>query len=149
MFRACCDRSGTISFTSGPIPAGSLPIARHDNPALLRGSVAALARVAYDQKSLMVPGVPEALNGEQALKALITFTERVTERLRADLDQTTGSKERVLVPRDGDVAHRNGCKKGNNPFTPGTDLYANWDDDWQFRENCVRGNASAGPGEEG
>jgi hypothetical protein len=137
MFRAYCNRSGTIGFTGDTIPDGSLPIARHDNPSLLRGTVAALARVGYDQKTLLVPGLPEAMSGEQALDALINFTERVTTRLKADLDQTNADKERMLIPRDGDIAHRRGYRRDQNPFAPDTDLHAIWDEDWTFREASV------------
>ncbi|MEE3504385.1 hypothetical protein [Acidiphilium acidophilum] len=56
MHTAYCDRSGTIGFCSGSAPAGSLPIAHHENPALLRSAVAAVARHGYESNTLLVPG---------------------------------------------------------------------------------------------
>ncbi|MDD2878349.1 MAG: hypothetical protein PHT60_13945 [Acidiphilium sp.] len=148
MLTAYCDRSGTIGFCPATCPDGTLPIASHANDALLRGAIAAVARYAHDNNTLLVPGLPEAGDGETALNALITFTARVRERLAADLDHIQGQSTHAIVPRDGDVAHRRGFRAHENPFTPGTDLHTIWDDDWHFRDRSVNGRSDASRREE-
>ncbi|MGC9272238.1 hypothetical protein [Acidiphilium sp.] len=142
MLTAYCDRSGTIGFCRATCPDGTLPIASHAHDALLRGAIAAVARHAYENNTLLVPGLPEASDSEAALDALIAFSARVRERLAADLDQIPGQSTHAVVPRDGDVAHRRGFRAHENPFKPGTDLHANWDDDWRFRDRSVNGGSA-------
>ncbi len=142
MLTAYCDRSGTIGFCRATCPDGTLPIASHAHDALLRGAIAAVARHSYDNNTLLVPGLPEASDSEAALDALIAFSARVRERLAADLDQIPGQSTHAVVPRDGDVAHRRGFRAHENPFKPGTDLHANWDDDWLFRDRSVNGGSA-------
>lgn len=141
MHTAYCDRSGTIGFCSGSAPAGSLPIAHHENPALLRSAVAAVARHGYESNTLLVPGIPEAQNDSAAIDALDGFMRLVRARLDADLDQKPVNTATSIVPRDGDIAHRRGFKRTENPFVPGSGLHNLWDDDWRFRDNHVRGSA--------
>lgn len=69
--RAYCFASGQIEF-GRRIPEGALPIAR--GPAkVLRQRMEVVARHAYDGKTLLVPGVPEAANQIEAVDALIAF----------------------------------------------------------------------------
>lgn len=125
MLTAFCDRSGAIGFCTGSHPDITLRIASHTSDALLRGAIAVVARHAHDKNSLFVPGIPEASDSEAALDALGTFIDRIKQRLRDDLAQKTSANEQSLVPCDGDVAHRRGYKKHENPFTPGTPLHNN------------------------
>ncbi|HQT86779.1 hypothetical protein, partial [Acidiphilium rubrum] len=81
---------------------------------------------------------------EAALDALIAFSALVRERLAADLDQKPGQSDRNIVPRDGDIAHRRGFRANENPFMPGTNLHASWNDDWQFRERSINGLIASG-----
>ena len=76
--RAYCWASGQIEF--GPrIPEGTLPIAR--GPAKkLRPFIEAVSRHAYDGKTLLVPGVPEAPNQTKALDALHAFLDWLEDR---------------------------------------------------------------------
>jgi hypothetical protein len=146
MLTAYCDRSGTIGFCRATCPDGTLPIASHAHDALLRGAIAALARQSYDTNTLLVPGLPEADSSEAALDALIAFSALVRERLAADLDQKPGQSDHGIVPRDGDIAHRRGFRADENPFMPGTNLHAIWNDDWHFREQSINAPiASAAP----
>lgn len=68
---AFCDRRGVIEF--GPdVPRGMLDLARGEE-AELRELFSAKARHAYDGKTLLVPGVPEARSDEAALEAVQAF----------------------------------------------------------------------------
>jgi hypothetical protein len=78
---AFADRAGVIGFARR-CPPGALPIAHHPNLERLKSQVSALARVAHDNETLLVPGVPEAENSDQALSALTKFAETVRSRLR-------------------------------------------------------------------
>jgi hypothetical protein len=144
MLTAYCERSGTIGFCRATCPDGTLPIASHAHDALLRGAIAAVARHSYDTNTLLVPGLPEAGSSEAALDALIAFSALVRERLAADLGQKPGQSTHAIVPRDGDVAHRRGFRADENPFMPGTDLHAIWNDDWHFRERSINGPIASG-----
>lgn len=142
MLTAYCDRSGTIGFCRATCPDGTLPIASHAHDALLRGTIAAVARHAHDNNTLLVPGLPEAADSEAALDALIAFSALVREHLASDRDQKPGQSAHAIVPRDGDTAHRRGFRADENPFTPGTGLHTIWDDDWHFRERSVHGRST-------
>jgi hypothetical protein len=43
----------------------------------LHGAVSAVAGLAYDNETLLVPGVPEAKTDDEDLNAVVTFTEAV------------------------------------------------------------------------
>ncbi len=68
---AYCWAGGVIGF-GRKVPAGALEIAR--GPAKpLRKWIDVMARHAYDGKTLLVPGIPEAPDERAALKALHQF----------------------------------------------------------------------------
>jgi hypothetical protein len=78
--RAYCYRSGQIVFGQR-LPKGTMPIAQA-KAKLLRDAVSGLARMAYDGKTLLVPGLPEAGDDWKAASAALTqFTERVAGAL--------------------------------------------------------------------
>jgi len=58
-------------------PKGALPIGRRRH----FGAVSAVARLAYDNEALLVPGVPEAKTDDEDLDAVVTFTNAVETRL--------------------------------------------------------------------
>lgn len=73
---AYCYRSGQIGFARGRAPDGSIAIA--SAPArVLRDAVAGSARLAYDGKTWLVPGVPEAVSTDEALRALSHYAKRL------------------------------------------------------------------------
>jgi hypothetical protein len=73
---AFCWASGQIGFTDRRPPIGTLPISR--GPARkLRARISARARHAYDGKTLLVPGIPEAQDDDARIDALHAFIERV------------------------------------------------------------------------
>lgn len=72
-------RTGVIEFGAAE-PDGALPIARGPGKKL-RAVVEALARHAYDGKTLLVPGIPEAANSNAAVDALLAFQAQVLRRL--------------------------------------------------------------------
>lgn len=73
-------RSGVIEFgrrcPSGALAVGSGPAS------LLREIVVAIARHAYDGKTLLVPGVPEAPTSSAALIAADDFRKRIETQLQ-------------------------------------------------------------------
>ncbi len=75
---AFCGRDGVIEF-GRQVPEGLLPIMRGRSREV-RAIVEVCARHAYDGRTLLVPGLPEAENDEAALDALMRFRDYV--RLR-------------------------------------------------------------------
>jgi hypothetical protein len=82
-------RSGLIEF-GARIPVGAMPIGASRDQSRLREIVIANARHGYDG-SLLVPGVPEAVDDASALKAVKYFRDLVMMRL----DGVAGFPERV------------------------------------------------------
>lgn len=68
---AYCWANGVIGF-GRKVPDGALEIARGPSKALRRW-IAGVSRLAYDNKTLLVPGVPEAPNQRSACTALLSF----------------------------------------------------------------------------
>lgn len=73
-------RSGEIGF-GDQVAEGCLAIAQGD-AMRLRTAVQAVARHAYDGQTLLVPGVPEADDDNDALNAVHAFCRRVHQRMR-------------------------------------------------------------------
>ncbi|HEY2070683.1 MAG TPA: hypothetical protein VGG48_14090 [Rhizomicrobium sp.] len=69
-------RSGRIGFTTGKSPEGTLPIARGPKARVL-AAVSARARLAYDNRTFLVPGIPEANDDEAASAALYKFMDEL------------------------------------------------------------------------
>jgi hypothetical protein len=78
-------RGGQIGFATPTrndgVPDGTLFIARGDAE-LVRATVSGLARRAYDNKTLIVPGCPEANDDTQALEFFKRFATRVQNALK-------------------------------------------------------------------
>ncbi|KAF1009087.1 MAG: hypothetical protein GAK28_00720 [Luteibacter sp.] len=75
---AYCYANGVIYFGT-KVPHGAIAIA--SGPELpLREHIAATARLAYDNTTLLVPGVPEAEDQEAKLDALITHLHWLSKR---------------------------------------------------------------------
>ena len=77
-------RGGVIEFApaSAGVPDGALLIATGQRGAIVP-VVCGLARRAYDNATLLVPGCPEATNDTEAYEAFAKFFERVQRSLRA------------------------------------------------------------------
>jgi len=74
-------RSGRIEV--GPrVPEGALPIVR-GRAVTVMNAMQAMARHAYDGKTLLVPGIPEAASDDAAVDALIGFRDWVAGKLPA------------------------------------------------------------------
>lgn len=76
---ACARANGVIVFAR-KCPRDALPITSFPAPAL-RKAVSALARHAYDGKTLLVPGLPEAADWQQRVAAITRFKASVEEHL--------------------------------------------------------------------
>lgn len=70
---AYCFASCEIGF-SDVMPPGSLPIAKGPDKTL-RAFISGIARHTYDGETLLVPGIPEATDETEALKAFVRFHE--------------------------------------------------------------------------
>ena len=73
---AFADSAGVIRIGKR-CPKRALPIGRRRHFA----AVSAVARLAYDNETLLVPDVPEAKTDDQDLNAVVTFTKAVETRL--------------------------------------------------------------------
>jgi hypothetical protein len=74
---AYCFRNGVIKFRAGKEPKGALNLARGTGKRF-RDVVTANARLAYDGKTWLVPGIPEAMEDDNAAcDAAIRFSERI------------------------------------------------------------------------
>lgn len=76
---ALADRSGIITFSPRLID-GLLPVGRASERRL-KAEIEVTARHAYDGKTLLVPGVPEAPDADAALDALIAYRDWIAPRL--------------------------------------------------------------------
>lgn len=74
--RAWCYRSGELVFGEDA-PEGVIVIAEVRGPTVeqLREKLETRARLAYDGETLLVPGIPEAKDGDAALKALAAWRD--------------------------------------------------------------------------
>ncbi|WIX31222.1 host nuclease inhibitor protein [Salinicola sp. JS01] len=80
-YRAYCYASGHIGLGVGT-PSGAIEIASGP-PKILRTEVEVVARLAYDNTTLLVPGVPEAQSMEEKIEALVRFVEWAGSRVMA------------------------------------------------------------------
>lgn len=76
---AHCDRAGFVTFSNKPDLDGQLCIGAGTGQAF-KDEIGVLCRLAYDNKSLLVPGVPEATNSDEALNAVWRFMDLIKQR---------------------------------------------------------------------
>lgn len=74
-------RSGHIGF-GDIIPEGAMSLGKGDLKELL-DLISGVARLAYDNETYLVPGIPEAETDAEALAAFTKFWTLVQERLNA------------------------------------------------------------------
>lgn len=75
---AYCWSTGRIDF-GYELPEGAIAIAEGDE-ATVRDEIEVTARLAYDNKTLLVPGVPEAPDQRAGLEALARHIQRLSTR---------------------------------------------------------------------
>lgn len=83
---AHCYRSGEIVFSVKEDIAGCIALISGPDQ-LLREKVSVLARLAHDNKTLLVPGLPEAESGKAAIAAVVRFRELVSKAINTRLPQ--------------------------------------------------------------
>lgn len=74
---AYCYRNGVIKFGKTE-PKGALEISRGSGKTW-KAKISARARLHFDGKTLLVPGIPEAKNNKEAIDALLKFTKFVNK----------------------------------------------------------------------
>jgi hypothetical protein len=74
---AYCYRSGEIEIGTD-VPTSGILLARGEEK-VLKEAISARARLAYDNKTFLVPGIPEATDEETALLAARTFSQLLLE----------------------------------------------------------------------
>lgn len=72
-------RSGQVKVGT-VVPAGAIEIAEGEDFEL-RTAIVAAGRLAYDGKTILVPGVPEAADGYAAMDALLAFKAELEGQL--------------------------------------------------------------------
>ena len=79
-------RSGRIEFSAMPWEQHpGLPICpEYAEHPLYREMIETWARLAYDNKTLLVPGIPEAESSNDALVAAMTFADRIRKMLEEE-----------------------------------------------------------------
>lgn len=78
---AYCLRSGQVRITARKVPDGAMPLVTAKSYQRLRRAVDGVARLAYDNRTRLVPGIPEADDDEAALKAAMRFSQNLLKRL--------------------------------------------------------------------
>lgn len=76
---AYCRRSGEIGFARR-LPNNAIILGRGPDEHV-RKAAGVVARHAYDGKTLLVPGIPEALTDDAALEAVAWFRRQMVTRL--------------------------------------------------------------------
>ena len=71
--------SGQIEFGES-VPNGALSIAKGEREAL-ENAISAIGRLAHDNKTWLVPGIPEAETSNDGIDALIHFRGELVKRL--------------------------------------------------------------------
>jgi hypothetical protein len=77
---AYCWRRGQIGFAK-KLPEGAIQLGTSRDHKLLREKVEAIARHAYDHKTLLVPGVPETDDDKAAVAAVSEFIRQLEKRI--------------------------------------------------------------------
>lgn len=77
---AFCDRRGVIEIAAYK-PAGMFPLGK-GRAERLTNIIQGIARQAYDGRTWLVPGIPEAETDEEAVEAAKRFRDRVSDRLK-------------------------------------------------------------------
>ncbi len=87
--------SGHIGFTESAVPNGALLLASGPKD-VVEPTVRGMARLAYDNETLLVPGCPEAETRDAAFAAFTTFFERVQLALgKHGIGQTLPQRQRA------------------------------------------------------
>lgn len=89
MGHVICRRSGEVSI-SRYAKRGTLKVLTGDGRRI-RPILLVVARHAYDGRTLLVPGVPEATSDVQAMEAVVAFRKQIQKRLAAKRRNPKGS----------------------------------------------------------
>ena len=78
-----CLRSGEITVNAKPDMQGMICLGHGRNHRNFKDTIDAISRLAYDNKTLLVSGFPEADNDGEALEAVDKFTNMLKDRVAA------------------------------------------------------------------
>lgn len=79
--KAYCWRGGRIELVKNNVHLPSAFIITRGPAKRLRELICALSRHAYDGKTLLVPGLPEAKDENSAVRAVLSFRKEIESRL--------------------------------------------------------------------
>lgn len=118
-------RSGQIVFRkpNRPCPQGAI-----DLPAVSRSLIEANARRAYDGKTLLVPGIPEAGDDDAAGAAIAAFCKRLEDCAAAAREPLSGQKAELYLRRAFE-------QRGRPDLAPDYDTIDNRWGDPKWRKN--------------
>jgi hypothetical protein len=80
--QAYCNALGVIDFAKREAPLGALALASHHNGDGLRQIVEIMALHSQDKLTLLVPGIAENANSDEAQLAAVRFAKKLRERLK-------------------------------------------------------------------
>jgi len=75
-------RSGEIGFALRKAPAGAIALRKAPH-SVAEKAVHGCARLAYDNQTWLVPGIPESRSDDEAYQALCDFGQRLNDRIHA------------------------------------------------------------------
>lgn len=78
MLHAYAWASGLIELSRYPVPRGAIELLSGEDEAV-RCRIQACARLAYDNESWLVPGIPEAQTPAAKIDALVRFSDRLRQ----------------------------------------------------------------------
>lgn len=91
-----CYRSGEIGFALRKEPCGAIVIASAPH-GIAEPAVHGSARLAYDNQTWLVPGIPEAKDDEDAYQAMLRYESTLRRTITALRNQRVSSRARRMV----------------------------------------------------
>lgn len=91
-----CYRSGEIGFALRQEPPGAIVIA-HAPHGIAEPAVHGSARLAYDNQTWLVPGIPEAKSEEDAYQAMLRYESTLRRTIVSMRNRRVSSRTRRMV----------------------------------------------------
>ena len=91
-----CYRSGEIGFALHQVPSGAIAIAQAPH-GIAERAVHGSARLAYDNQTWLVPGIPEARDEEKAYQEMLRYSSNLKRSVTALRNQRALSRTRRMA----------------------------------------------------